>query len=48
MSTFGIAAASGSLTTIVGLGLAVPAAATSTRIHSPADTIAQPSWSRAC
>ncbi|KQY09073.1 hypothetical protein ASD37_00880 [Mycobacterium sp. Root135] len=38
MSTLGIAAASVSLTTIVGLGLAVPAGAS---VNSTADTIAQ-------
>ncbi|GAB7069922.1 hypothetical protein H7J06_16300 [Mycobacterium hodleri] len=38
MSTFGIAAASVSLTAIVGFGLAAPAAAS---VNSTADTIAQ-------
>ena len=38
MSTLGIAAAGVSLTTIVGLGLAVPAGAS---VNSTADTIAQ-------
>lgn len=38
MNTFGIAAASVSLTAILGLGLAAPAAAS---VNSTADTIAQ-------